>query len=307
MKPIKVVAKNHQEWLSLRSGIGSSDIATIMGESKYDTPYRLWRRLRGEERVEANNNLLRMGHMLEPVVAKLWEEETGNKIFPWSEAEYMYVHPQYDFLRASPDREFAMQDGRNGILECKSSQIPIDADEIPGYWLCQIQYQMGIAQIDYCNIAWLIQGRDFGFSEVIFNKDVFDYMVECAKKFWIDNVIGGAEPELDEDKGDVQLKYRHSSNRVVECDSELLKLYSEVKELKEKQRGFEKEIELKVNRIKARMQDADTLAYNGQLLVTWKSGKDKCVFDEMWFRKENHELYDKYTIQKSGSRIFLVK
>ena len=36
--------KNREEWLSERTGgIGSSEIATIVGLNPYETPYSLWR------------------------------------------------------------------------------------------------------------------------------------------------------------------------------------------------------------------------------------------------------------------------
>lgn len=305
-KPIKVVASNHKEWLSLRKGIGSSEIATLMGCNKWQTPYQLWLEKTGQVPSEEQENFfMKMGHKLEPVIAELWSEETGKPIIKGSEEEYLYVHPEYDFLRASPDREFGVNK-TEGILECKSTQYSIDAEQLPEYWFCQVQYQMGIAQIDYNNIAWLTQGREFGYAEVYYNKEFFEYMVEVAKKFWYDNVLGGIAPECTTVE-DVALRYKQSSDKSFEAGENLLRAYSELKEVKAALKEMQdRESELK-GIIQLNMRDCDRLTYEGQTLCTWKSGKEKEVFNAKKFSEDYPDIYAKYVERKQGSRTFLIK
>lgn len=304
-KPIRITALNHQEWLENRTGIGSSDIATLMGCNKYSTPYQLWLRLREQKRSEEEEtSLMKMGHKLEPIIAELWSEETGNKIIEGTQSEYMYIHPEYDFLRASPDREFEYNDG-TAILECKSTQFEVSQENFPESWFCQVQYQMGIAQKEYCNIAYLISGYKFGYIQVYFNPDFFADLVDFAITFWERNVIGGEEPQFD--KGDIKMLCSRSKEGCVEANETIVSKYSKLCDLREKKKFIELEEKDIVDEIKLYMLQNDRLTYIGETLATWRTGKDKLVFDTERFKKDHPDLYEQYCVSKVGTRPFLIK
>lgn len=306
-KPIRIKSKNHAQWLENRTGIGSSDIATLMGCNKYSTPYQLWIRLRSKDKqVEEDNFLMKMGHKLEPIIAELWEEETGRKIIKSTKSEYMYVHPEFDFLRASPDREFKMDGKTNGILECKSTQIEVSQEELPPYWFCQVQYQMGIAQKEYCNIAWLISGRKFGYAEVYFNPDFFAQMVDVAIEFWNHNVLQGNEPKLESVK-DIALKYPTAYDGCIESNDNILKLYDDLIQIRADKKELEEKEKSCIEQMKLYMQDNVKLAYAGKTLATWKSNSDRLTFDAKRFEEEHPELYKQYLTASKGSRPFIIK
>ena len=305
-KPIKIVADNHKDWLSLRKGIGSSDVATILGCNKWSTPYQLWLDKTGQSIPQEEDNVyFKRGHQLEPLIANIWEEETGKHIIPESSSEYLYVHPEYDFIRASPDREFGIKKSE-GILECKSTQMQIEADELPEYWFCQVQWQMGISQIEYSNIAWLIRGLNFGYAEVHFNPDFFAYMVEEVKKFWYDNVLSFVAPECS-NATDIALKYKTSTDKSLEAGDNLLSIYSELKELKDRKSEIESREQFLKEVLQLNMRDCSKLTYNGETLCTWKTAKSSLKFDEKSFKKAHPEMYQEFLLPKTGSRPFLLK
>lgn len=305
-KPIKVVSKTHNEWLANRKGIGSSDIATLMGCNKHSTPYQLWLRLTNQQPVEEEENfLMKMGHKLEPIIAELWEDETGHRIIKNTKAEYMYVHPEYDFLRASPDREFKWN-GQTAILECKSTQLEVSQEELPPYWFCQVQYQMGIAQKEYCNIAWLISGRKFGYAQVVYNDELFHHMMEVAKEFWIDCVVHGKEPKLETIK-DVEIKYPYSTEDCIEADENVIRLFDTLYELRDRKKEIEEREKSTVEQIKLYMKQNSQLIYEGKTLATWRTGKDRETFDANRFKSDYPELYQEYVKLTKGSRPLLIK
>ena len=54
--------KNREEWLKEReSGVGSSEVATIIGVNPYQTPYQLWRRKKGIDPPTPENMPMWMG------------------------------------------------------------------------------------------------------------------------------------------------------------------------------------------------------------------------------------------------------
>ena len=62
--------------------LGGSDIATIFGVSPWTTPKELWRVKKGLMKpLPKDNGLqLELGHLLEPVAAKLYELKTQNTV-----------------------------------------------------------------------------------------------------------------------------------------------------------------------------------------------------------------------------------
>ena len=111
--------KDHQEWLKYRgSGIGSSEVATIVGLNPFETPYQLWRRKVGIDPPVEENFAMRAGHILEPAVAKFWEDATGREVDLSSEGDWLIVDDAKPFLRVSPDRLYWLDDTHTstGIL-----------------------------------------------------------------------------------------------------------------------------------------------------------------------------------------------
>ena len=60
---------NREEWLTHRQeGIGSSEVATILGLNPWETPYQLWRRKKGLDAPKEETFAMKAGHYLEDAV-----------------------------------------------------------------------------------------------------------------------------------------------------------------------------------------------------------------------------------------------
>ena len=82
--------KSREEWLKIReSGIGSSEIATIVGLNPWETPYQLWRRKLGIDPPKQENFAMKAGHYLEDAVARFWSDETGQDIIKSSAGDWL--------------------------------------------------------------------------------------------------------------------------------------------------------------------------------------------------------------------------
>ncbi len=311
--PKRIVCKNREEWLAQRTGIGASEVGVIMGVSKWETPYQLWLRKTGQVEGKPMNNLMLAGSLLEDAVAQFFQIETGNQVNKASAGDIIYVHPEKDFLRVTPDRTYWLDphgkksEANKGILECKTSQLTISPDDIPPQYFCQVQYQMGVMQKDHAALAWLTRGRDFGYTYIDFNPEFFAYMVEQVEKFWNECVIGGNEPELTS-SDDVLLKYSSPDlGKTIEAGDEIVSTYSRLKDVRENRLKLEKEEDALMETLKVFCSDAEAITYGGDVLATWKQGKDSSKFDKDAFARENPELYAKYVKTVSGSRRFSLK
>lgn len=305
--------KDRAEWLEDRKGgIGSSEVATILGLNPWETPYQLWRRKMGMEAPKDETFAMKAGHYLEDAVSMFWADETGREVIKSSAGDWLFVNNEKDFLRASPDRTFWIpglpkNNENKGILECKTTQMSIDPEDLPKHWFCQVQYQLGVSEMTQGSLAWLCSGREFGYKDIAFVPDFYGWMIEEVERFWVDNIIGKIEPAAIT-VTDVITKYaRHTDGKIIEASAETLAAYTRLKEVRSEIAKAESEKEELEAKIKIGFGDAEIMSYGGQTLATWKAAKDSDKFDSKLFCKENPELAAKYTSLQPGSRRFLLK
>lgn len=268
MKPRIIKPATHEEWLKEREyGIGASEVGAIIGLSPFETPFSLWLKKTKQVPRDEENVAMKMGHLLEPVVAQLWEEATGQKVIKASAADIIYVHPERDFMRATPDR---IVRGRKKLLEIKTTVSGVDKDEIHPHWLAQVQYQMYVTGIHDADLAWLVQGRYFDYVNIPYDEEFANFIAERVTEYWNENVVGGNEPDPISVE-DFAFKGSEPGSTIDADDKslgELVSLYKLSATLNEEEAEANK---LK-DAIKLYMGEAESLVLDGAVLATWKSG-----------------------------------
>lgn len=87
---------SEEDWLDYRRrGIGGSDVSAIFGTSPFRTARDLYYdklNIASVEDDEGNWVAMEMGHLLEPLVAKIFERKTGYRVY---QIKKMFQHPQY--------------------------------------------------------------------------------------------------------------------------------------------------------------------------------------------------------------------
>ena len=84
----------HDEWLKYRrKGIGGSDAAAVLGISPFMTARDLYYDKLGISAQSDEENWVakEIGHLLEPLVASIFERRTGLKVY---QRKVMFQHPQ---------------------------------------------------------------------------------------------------------------------------------------------------------------------------------------------------------------------
>lgn len=305
--------KDRTEWLKYReSGIGSSEVATIVGLNPWETPYQLWRRKVGLDAPKQENFAMKAGHYLEDAVAQFWHDETGQDIIKSSAGDWLIVNDERPYMRVSPDRTYWLADmphnnANKGILECKTTQMSIDADDIPKHWFCQVQYQLGVAELEQGSLAWLCSGREFGYKNLALVSDFFAWLVEEVEKFWLDNIQGKQEPTAANVQ-DILLKYnRHTDGKIVEVNDDIFAAYQDLKAVKDELSTIEEKKAALEEKIKLGFGDAEAISYGGQTLATWKAPKPSNKFDAKAFTAAHPDLAKEFTFPTQGARRFLLK
>lgn len=308
--------KDRAEWLSARTlGIGASEVSTVLGLNPYETPYQLWRKKKGLDAPQSETFAMRAGHYLEDAVAKFYSDASGVHIIQSSAEDFMYVNSDKPHLRVSPDRTFwragvKRSESNKEILECKTTQKEIDENNIPMNWFCQIQMNLGVAELRQGALAWLTMGRNFGYKDIAFDADFFAYMTDAVDKFWVDNIIGNQEP-LPINVDDILIKNpRHVANKVVKADEILVSNCEELKILKDEIATLEERKKELESNVKMAIGDAEALVFgetNQTILATWKANKDGVKFNQKQFETEHPDLFKNYLKPTIGSRVFKLK
>lgn len=305
--------KDRADWLKYReSGIGSSEVATIVGLNPWETPYQLWRRKVGLDAPKQENFAMKAGHYLEDAVSLFWQDETGQQVIKSSAGDWLIRDNERPYLQVSPDRTYWLRNmphsnDNKGILEIKTTQKSIDEDDIPKHWFCQVQYQLGVAGYQYGSLAWLTQGRDFGYKDLAFVPDFYDWLVEEVDKFWLDNIQGKQEPTAANVQ-DILLKYnRHTDGKIVEVNDEIFAAYQELKEVRDELSAIEEKKTALEEKIKMGFGDAEAISYGGQTIATWKAPKPISKFDAKAFTAAHPDLAKEFTTPTQGARRFLLK
>ena len=139
-----------------RKYIGGSDIAAVMGMSRWKTPLKLWLEKTGEcEPVDLSKvEAVQLGSELEEFVAQKFSKETGKQVRKQSK---MYVHKDYPFMIAHVDRLIT---GTDEILECKTcgshKKDEWEGEDIPQEYVLQVIWYLGITGKKKAYIAVLI-------------------------------------------------------------------------------------------------------------------------------------------------------
>lgn len=304
--------KDREEWLQYRqSGIGSSEVATILGLNPWETPYQLWRQKKGLDTPKEENFAMRAGHYLEDAVSRFWHDETGRDIIKRSAIDWLAVNKDKPYMRVSPDRTYWLTESRKpsdkGILECKTTQMRVDEDDLPKHWFCQVQYQLGVSELTQGSLAWLTQGREFGYKDIALVPDFFAWIEEEVTKFWVDNIQGNVEPEAQSVE-DVVLKYnRHTDGKIIEVSDDIFTTCNDLKALKEQIAKLDEQKDALEEKIKLGFGDAEAISYGGQTIATWKAPKPSEKFDSKAFEKEHPDIAKAYMKPYQGARRFLLK
>jgi putative phage-type endonuclease len=190
---------DREVWLQARrSGIGSSDASAVVGVSEYDghSPLSVWLDKRGENPLSDRDNLkMKLGRMLEPTVADLFEEFTGKQL----RTVGLVRSVQWPWMLASCDRLIV---GESAGLEIKTSGYHMgrywDNDEIANHAMVQVLHSMAVTGFDTYHVAALIGGDRYEHRVVERTPKVqaqIDELVDIEAHFWRAHIVEGIEPE----------------------------------------------------------------------------------------------------------------
>lgn len=306
---VEQAEKDHDLWLKVRNeGLGGSEVAAIMGYSKYNSAYSLWAEKTGQVEPEdlSENEYVYWGTKNEPNIADRFEEVTGKKVRRCGTLQ----DEEYPFFHANVDRLVV---GENAGLEIKTAGLTKSNewrdDEVPDDYYCQCQWYMGISGAEKWYIAVLIGGNKMVWKEIARNDDTIKGLREAALNFWQNNVLGGVAPETDGNEGTtntIKKLYQQAQELEVALPSKATALIARWDELKSTEAEIEQQLEEVKNALCLLLGPAKKGTINDRT-VTWSNYAGKETVSAKDLRAKYPDIACEMVKVGKPSRRFSVK
>lgn len=257
------------EWMKI---VTPSKVSAILGVSRYESPYRLWHRMKGITPGEPERDIFDMGHDFEPAAAAIWKRK--NPGWQLSPGEVQIVADGgFDFpAMATLDRR-ARRGRARKIVEFKTVRHleewgDLFTDQAPADYVAQVMAQMMFTGYADYPAELLVLGPYFQAHTyyVEYDSDVAWSIHQRCDAFY-DSLDGDTPPALDDSVASYQcVREQHPDieSGSVEVDpplAESILHYSlEVKELETHIRGFK-------TRLLDAMGNAKTATCNGVIIA----------------------------------------
>lgn len=181
------------EWHAMRrTGIGGSDIGTIMGLNPWESAFSLWAKRTGQiADPPVDNWSVKFGHAFEEPILRMWQTENPDwEVFRTG----TWRHPNFDYLVANPDALARHRDtGEWIVVEVKTSRS--FWDDVPPAYRAQVMHYMDVMGVDR---SVIVAVAGWQWEERWIERDDFEVDVQrtVARQFW-DHLVQVVKPEWD--------------------------------------------------------------------------------------------------------------
>lgn len=287
-----------------RTGIGGSDVAALLGLSKWKTPLAVYLEKLGEAPAQEDNSAMQWGRYLEPVIRQAYADRTGREVrVPTT----LLRSAEHDFMIANVDgltedrRIFEAKTARSGAEWGESG-----SDQIPQAYLLQVQHYMAVANFKVADVAVLIAGSDFRIYEVPADEALQAMLIDAEAEFW--QRVQRREPPEPTSVADAVAKWTHSVDRSVTATLEAQQAVEALRWIREQRAALDIDEEAPKSVVLLEMGDAERLVDDaGKVLVTWKTGKGSKRLDAALLKAQMPDIYAEFAREGEPARRFLVK
>ena len=263
------------EWLrARRAGLGGSDIAALVGMTRYSSPFALWMDKTGRLPIDigAPSEAARWGTLMEPVVRDEFAREHGLTIHPTG----MLRSVQWPWMLANPDGLCSDGAGYEGkttsarrAKEWADGQVPDPAE-------LQVQWCMAVTGLARWHVVGLIGGQQALHRVIERNEALIEHLVEFSRQFWEHYVQADIEPDVDGSEATTRLLAERypvtdpgTTAEIDPADADALR--AQLAAAAETERQASEEATRLHNYVRALLGDREQLTDGAQCLATWRS------------------------------------
>ena len=198
---------SREEWLKAReTRIGGSEASSLIGINKYQSLRELWRKKKKGITEEIDNEAIRYGNALEPILREMFRVKHPTMDVQYEENAILYSK-KYEYMSYSPDG--LIWDGaRAGILEIKTSFIRNSEmsnewkDRIPDSYYIQILHGLICTGFEFVNLIAELRYIDGNSSirqyhiERLEVLDDIEYLLRKERENWEKYFLSNLEPPI---------------------------------------------------------------------------------------------------------------
>lgn len=191
------------DWWKARVGaLGGSEIAAVVGESPWTSPFTLWHRKAGRIPEQDQSQSMDWGKRLEGAICERWWEDYPD-LFPLPGGTYRNTDRPWQL--ANPDLLVAPEPDAEpcALLEVKTASAfsafewgKSGSDTYPIYYADQVLWYLDTFGLPLAYLAVLIGGNDFRVYEIKYDAGRAAWLRAEGEAF-MQSVAEGIPPELD--------------------------------------------------------------------------------------------------------------
>ena len=299
-----MIGEKPTEWyLRRKQGIGGSDAAAVLGESRWKTPYEVYLDKTGEgEREEKEdsdgdvNLYMKIGTALEPMIREEYTRMTGREVTvpPWKQSEEIpYICGNIDGL--ADDR----------IVEIKTART--EWEQVPVEYYLQVQHYLmlyGLQKADI--IACFLLNNNIRIYEIEANPEIQEYMKKIYAGFW--NRVLTKNPPDPMTLGDLRKRFPIDNGDSIELSEKALEHIKEISKIKKEIADLEAVLYDNERIVKTELGENQIgVDGNGVVVVTWKTTKGRDMVDSSRLKSAYPSIYQEVIKTTKPSRTFRIK
>jgi len=254
--------------------LGGSEIAAILGLSRFKTPLQVWAEKTGNLIPEDISGKLhiRLGNKLEATVCDLFSEETGRKVARVNET---ITHPKYSFLRGNIDRRVV---GEKAILEAKTTSAwnakQWEGEEIPQEYLIQTYFYMELTGSERGYVACLVGNQGFHVKTLERDPVLQNDIITKAVDFWTRYIEPKIIPSMitSKDADTLYNLFPLGGGEPLALDDKAATLIESIQAMKEDATALESQQKKAENDLRLLLGDNES-GVTDKFKVTWKNQK----------------------------------
>jgi putative phage-type endonuclease len=286
-----------------RHGIGSSDVAAILGRNPHRSAHDVYLdKLGVPEPGSGNLEAIYFGQLLEPVVADEFARrasaEYGREIRVL-EVEGTLAHVDRPWQRANLDRLVVEDSAPAAVLECKTTGLRLAGEwqdeQVPEHALLQVHHQLAVTGFEHGYLAALIGGQRFTWRRVDWDEWLCEYITRECERFWHEHVLARVPPPPDASQACRRALARTypeaEPGKVVDLDEDMRRWVVRLRNAVELEKLAKVKREEAENHLIDAMGEAEVARLGGREVLTYRN-EPRRILDHAALKANHREVYD---------------
>jgi hypothetical protein len=189
------------------SMISPSKVSAILGESRWESPFGLWNRMKGLVDADPPKDIFAVGHAFELALAELWKYETPGWSLSPGDVQIVLDPAQFGFPALVTLDRRAVRGQFRRVVEFKIARDLSDmdkwgaefTDECPDDYWSQVQAQMLFTGFTHHPGNLMVCGPYWNYHiyDIAFSSFAGDEIIEKCRTFW-ESLQSDTPPDLDD-------------------------------------------------------------------------------------------------------------